>query len=210
MPFFIHDVGHGIKTPIDIHRIANRLRKPAQIATTSKTDSALSKELDPQTQRDSLKIQHRSAGDRTNKNRPYSEAEEDMTAQNIMSSPVIAVFSWTTVEQALAEMRIHEFRHLVVVDAEYYVLGVVEKSDLILSKKSGDGSTIEQANQRQNVIQPAISATANTPIARVAQALLQSGLEVILVSEQEEIVGIITPTSFVQLIAKASSYEAEA
>lgn len=211
MPFFIHDVGHGIKTPIDLHKIGDRLAPPEPLTKSAKASSALAQEQDPLSQRDLLR-HHANQQPFSPLKRPkpfYQYDQSEQVALDIMSAPVLFSRISDTPVQMKTLMNEHEIHHLVIVDRENVVIGILhawqlEESNFALLPQD-QKSTIPLA-----WLSPFLSTTTNTPLGHIAQAMLQSNQDVVLVSENHEIVGLITTKNFLRLFAQKASKSLEA
>ena len=120
----------------------------------------------------------------------YQYDQSEQVALDIMGAPVLFSRISDTPVQMKTLMNEHEIHHLVIVDRENVVIGILhawQLESLILRcfhriKKHHSFS----------LAFPFLSTTTNTPLGHIAQAMLQSNQDVVLVSENHEIVGLIT------------------
>lgn len=112
-------------------------------------------------------------------------------------------------------MKDERIRHLPVIDESGDVCAVVSQRDLFrgaLLRALGYGSRAEETVLRQVVVKEAMSAelfttTPDTPVAEAARVMIERQIGCLPVLDAGKLVGIVTETDFVRLIAegKASS-----
>ncbi len=210
MPFFIHDVNHGIKSPIDLQKIGDRLARAEPLNKTAKSSSHLAQELDHLSERDLLKHTKQSfSATHQGESHAYSGDPTELVAENIMSTPVLFARVGDALQTMQVTMNEHEIHHLVIVDENNFAIGIVNalRIDAYLSLNPAQDET---SHFPPDLLSPILSTTNNTPISHVAQAILQSGQDAILVSSANEIVGLITTKNFLRLFAQKASTSVEA
>ena len=112
-------------------------------------------------------------------------------------------------------MKDERIRHLPVIDESGDVCAVVSQRDLFrgaLLRALGYGSRAEETMLRQVVVKEAMSGelfttTPDTPVAEAAHMMIERRIGCLPVLDGGRLVGIVTETDFVRLIAegKASS-----
>jgi len=120
---------------------------------------------------------------------------------------------------ALADrlMRDERIRHLPVIDEAGDVCAVVSQRDLFrgaLLRALGYGSRAEDAMLRQVVVKEAMSpaiftTTPETPLAEAARVMIERKIGCLPVLEAGKLVGIVTETDFVRLIAEGTASAGE-
>jgi CBS domain-containing membrane protein len=110
-------------------------------------------------------------------------------------------------------MKEERIRHLPVIDESGDVCAVVSQRDLFrgaLLRALGYGSRAEETVLRQVVVKEAMSAelfttTPDTPVAEAARAMIERQIGCLPVLEGGKLVGIVTETDFVRLVAEGKS-----
>jgi len=110
-------------------------------------------------------------------------------------------------------MKEERIRHLPVIDESGDVCAVVSQRDLFrgaLLRALGYGSRAEETLLRQVVVKEAMSAelfttTPETPIADAARSMIERRIGCLPVLDAEKLVGIVTETDFVRLVAEGKS-----
>jgi CBS domain-containing membrane protein len=110
-------------------------------------------------------------------------------------------------------MKDERIRHLPVIDESGDVCAVVSQRDLFrgaLLRSLGYGSRAEETLLRQVVVKEAMSAdlfttTPDTPVAEAARVMMERGIGCLPVLDGGKLVGIVTETDFVRLIADGKS-----
>jgi len=110
-------------------------------------------------------------------------------------------------------MKDERIRHLPVIDESGDVCAVVSQRDLFrgaLLRSLGYGSRAEETLLRQVVVKEAMSAdlfttTSDTPVAEAARVMVERRIGCLPVLDGGKLVGIVTETDFVRLIADGKS-----
>ncbi|MFT5721611.1 MAG: CBS domain-containing membrane protein [Motiliproteus sp.] len=128
----------------------------------------------------------------------------------IMTAPVFTLAVGASVEQAFEQFHLHQVHHLAVIDEHEHCQGVVSEYNLLRRDSRFNqegptraGLTIEGAYPTQ-----LISATPDTHIHQVALALLKRRLSNMpVIDAQGQLVGIVTLTDLVHMVANEASRE---
>ena len=124
-----------------------------------------------------------------------------MRVSEVMSTPVYVVAAETTASEAWEMMRVNRTRHLVVMDLEGRVAGVVSASDL--GGKHGeavrDGRLV--ADVMTNKI---VSVAPETTIREVANLMRGHAVNCLPVLEGHRLAGIITALDLLELIGRGA------
>ena len=107
-------------------------------------------------------------------------------------------------------MRLGRIRHIPVVDEEGTVVGVVSQRDLFfnaLLRALGYGSyasqkTLEEYRVKDAMHEPVITCEPDTPLSQAARTMLEKKIGCLPVLEGGRLVGIVTESDFVALIAR--------
>lgn len=107
-------------------------------------------------------------------------------------------------------MKDERIRHLPVIDESGDVCAVVSQRDLFrgaLLRALGYGSRAEETMLRQVVVKEAMSAelfttTPETSVAEAARTMIERGIGCLPVLDGEKLVGLVTETDFVRLVAE--------
>jgi CBS domain-containing membrane protein len=110
-------------------------------------------------------------------------------------------------------MKDERIRHLPVIDESGDVCAVVSQRDLFrgaLLRALGYGSRAEETMLRQVVVKEAMSSelfttTPETPVAEAARAMIERRVGCLPVLDAGKLVGIVTETDFVRLIAQGKA-----
>ena len=223
MALVIYDQGVRIKTPV------SSLLPPRGVEAT--TESARSRELpssgdqtlppkeqlptnQPRISREQQNYSNRArqayqATQRLDR-RASDNRQKPTQVSQIMTSPVFTVPVGATVLQACEQFRSHNVRHLAVVDATGRCHGVISEYELLkrssLLNPAGPthaGLTIEGTYPSQ-----LIAATPDTPISQVAITFLKSHLTCMpVISDTSQLLGIVTHTDLVHMVANEAARE---
>jgi acetoin utilization protein AcuB len=120
-----------------------------------------------------------------------------MRAQDIMTTKVETIAALETTEAAVERMRRNRIRHLVVMKDDR-LAGIVSDGDLrALSPRSG--RLVEEVMSA-----PAVAATPEMPIRKLANLLRGRSLGCLPVIEDGRLVGIVTTTDLLERIGRGA------
>ncbi|HEX5612542.1 MAG TPA: CBS domain-containing protein [Burkholderiales bacterium] len=133
----------------------------------------------------------------------------ELKVKDIMSREVRTVQRNDQLALADRLMRDERIRHLPVLDEAGDVCAVVSQRDLFrgaLLRALGYGSRAEDSMLRQVVVKEAMSAeifttAPETPLAEAARVMIERQIGCLPVLDAGKLVGIVTETDFVRLIA---------
>ncbi len=125
---------------------------------------------------------------------PPETLDDDPRVTGLMTTRVVAVTPDAPLRTALQLMAIENVRHLPVLAGDRCT-GVVGETDLVHAVAVG-GPTLAGPLARPV---PAVAATAHRSAA--ARAMVAAGTDVVLVTDQERLVGIVTATDLLVSLA---------
>jgi acetoin utilization protein AcuB len=130
----------------------------------------------------------------------------------VMTRDVVSIDMDLTLGQAMELCSEKRIRHLLVVDEEKRLVGVVTDRDLryyisprigTLSENSADRSTLSR-HIHQIMVRQVVSATGDIALSEAAQLMLTNGVGCLpVVDADRRVLGIITTVDFLRFIAKA-------
>ena len=137
-------------------------------------------------------------------------ATQTLRVKDIMSREVRTAMRNDQLGVADGLMKQERIRHLPVIDEDGEVCAVVSQRDLFrgaLLRSLGYGSRAEETILRQVVVKEAMSAeihttTPDAPIAEAARRMIERKVGCLPVIDAGKLVGIVTETDFVRLIAE--------
>ena len=135
-----------------------------------------------------------------------------MLAKDVMRKKIITVGGWLTLPELAKVFEEHAITGAPVVDANGLVVGVVSQTDLVRSRReASDGvplyhreldeplaplglhfEEVDQSRVEQIMTPGAISFDAETPVERLAGAMLERHIHRVLITRGERLVGIVT------------------
>ena len=133
-----------------------------------------------------------------------------LQVRDVMSREVHTVKRNDELAIADALMKQERVRHLPVLDEDGEVCAVVSQRDLFrgaLLRALGYGSRAEELMLKQVAVKEAMSAeiqttAPDTPIADAARVMIERKIGCLPVIENGKLVGIVTETDFVRLVAE--------
>ena len=136
-----------------------------------------------------------------------------LKVRDVMSREVRTVTRNDQLGVADKLMKDERIRHLPVIDESGDVCAVVSQRDLFrgaLLRSLGYGSRADETLLRQVVVKEAMSAelfttTPDTPVAEAARVMIERGIGCLPVLDGGKLVGIVTETDFVRLIAQGKA-----
>jgi CBS domain-containing membrane protein len=136
-------------------------------------------------------------------------AKAALQLRDIMTHEVQTVGRNDQLAVADTLMKQSRIRHLPVLDTDGIVCAVVSQRDLFrgaLLRALGFGGRAEDTMLRQVAVKEAMSAeihtaSPDTPVAEAARVMIERKIGCLPVVEGEKLVGIVTETDFVRLVA---------
>lgn len=125
---------------------------------------------------------------------PPETLDDDPRLTGLMTVRVVAVTPDAPLRTALHLMAVEGMRHLAVVDGQR-CLGVVGETDLVHAVAVGGPPLVGPLARPAPVVAPTDHRSA------AARAMVAAGTDVVLVTEQERLVGIITATDLLVSLA---------
>ncbi|MFT6913952.1 MAG: CBS domain-containing membrane protein [Motiliproteus sp.] len=128
----------------------------------------------------------------------------------IMTAPVFTLAVGASVEEAFEQFHIHQVHHLAVVDEHEQCHGVVSEYTLLRRGSLFNQQGPTRADLTIEGAYPTllISATPDTPIHQIAVTLLKRRLSNMpVIDDQGQLVGIVTLTDLVHMVANEASRE---
>ena len=137
-------------------------------------------------------------------------APTSLRVRDVMSREVHTVKRNDELAIADALMKQERVRHLPVLDEDGEVCAVVSQRDLFrgaLLRALGYGSRAEELMLKQVAVKEAMSAeiqttAPDTPVADAARVMIERKIGCLPVIENGRLVGIVTETDFVRLVAE--------
>jgi len=137
-------------------------------------------------------------------------AQAGLKVKDIMSRNVQVVRRNDQLAVADTLMKQSRIRHLPVLDEDGKVCAVVSQRDLFrgaLLRALGYGGRAEESMLRQVAVKEAMSPevhtiSPDTPVADAARMMIERTIGCLPVVEGEKLVGIVTETDFVKLVAE--------
>jgi CBS domain-containing protein len=121
--------------------------------------------------------------------------------EDFMSSAVISMKETDTIRTAEFEMSTAEIRHIPVVDTRDHVIGVLSHRDLIRAAARSGGKPIPVAETMTRAVR---TVRATTPAHEAAALMIEHKIGCLpVVGDEEQLVGIITETDFLQVAERA-------
>ncbi|RJQ90293.1 CBS domain-containing protein [Amycolatopsis panacis] len=135
-----------------------------------------------------------------------------MRARDLMSSPVVTVFPWTSVKEAAEVLSGRGFTALPVVDEDDRLVGIVTEADLIRRGVPADARSEYRHPVHPGVVDTLVGAVMTTPatgmssgtdVADLCQALVDGGIRAMPIVDGARVVGIVTRGDVVRVLARA-------
>ncbi len=122
-----------------------------------------------------------------------------MRVESLMTTGVVAVKDSDSLAEADQAMRTAAIRHLPVVDAKGHVVGMVSNRDLAPVKRAKKEHRVGEVMSRD-----VITVRADSDAADAADVMLEKKIGALpVVGSQEELIGIVTETDFLEIARSA-------
>ena len=212
MALVIYDQGYRIQTPVRFRPRVEGLTQPQRSRTLPpNTHKIRSPEYDtpPSAGETPVARQARQAYSQTAKIVEPGR-KRAIPVSKVMTSPVFTIEQGSTLTEAWEQMQEHRVHQLAVLNEDGKLFGMLSDQDLLLRTsplgQTGpvtDSASIEGCYQTQLVI-----ATPDTEARLVALVLLENHSNAVpVLSETEELVGIVTRSDLLHLIANDPDFE---
>ncbi len=222
--FFVHDVNHGIVTPLDRKFRIREINPTPEVnpgkAIHDKKDSNPDDFKYPPQPPEHQKQREQSPGQQRKAINAYKDHNQASPislgkVKDIMSRPVIHGFQDQSLETAWKLMLQHEIRHLVVLNDQFQYCGLL--SDKVITPFLMNLITQADLTQHPGEILLTqfcagnlLSTHPETEISDLGSAMLEYGLDAIAVSENGRIIGIVTKSDIFKVILKHQTLEVTA
>ena len=220
MALVVYDQGVRIQTPVNSTlplRTVEAMTESARSREMTTTDNRQQTQEPPSHPRISQEAQTYSnrakqayqTTERLNRRSDDSRQRPSVVSQ-IMTSPVFTIPVGASVAAALEQFRIHHVRHLAVMDANNRCHGVISEYDLLKrsSSLSQAGPTRADLTIEGTYSKQLIAATPDTSIQQVAVTFLKRRLTSMpVISEAGQLLGIVTHTDLVHMVANEAARE---
>jgi CBS domain-containing protein len=219
--FFVHDVRQGLVTPLDRKF---RVRDIPPVDEVSKSQKIHDKnESNPKEYHSPHKdhAQYRQAQPKNPLAEQYYQAENSASpdslgcVRDIMSSPVLSITQDHSLADAWKMMAKYEIHHLIILNDNNSYCGLLSEKSIVpymmaRANESFDDGLAESTPLTTFCQESLLSTHPSTLITDLVPALLEYGLDGIAVTENNQIVGIITYPDILKIILKSKSFEANA
>ena len=134
------------------------------------------------------------------KQTPRQNHKKITLAKDICSSPLITALPEINVEDALVKMKKYKIHHLPLVGKNGVLEGIVSDRDLLGRR--------HRENAMNFASKEVVVTKASTDIKIVARMMLEEGISALpLISEEEELIGMITKTDLLECIVKSMPFQ---
>ncbi|TVQ07965.1 MAG: CBS domain-containing protein [Leptolyngbya sp. DLM2.Bin27] len=120
-----------------------------------------------------------------------------LTVKDIMTKPVVVIRNSATVQNAILLMRAKRVRSLIVEKTDAIPYGIVTEKDIVF-KVIALGENPDFVRVRDIMRQPCIQVSPHATVPEVAQTLADAGIHRAPVTEQDELLGIISVTDILR------------
>lgn len=229
--FFVHDVNHGIVTPLDRKFRVREINPVQEVNATSK--------IHPKQETDTEDFKHQHAhqdlnasSEEGNQNKEPRQSSNEQShkaiqayqenipppklslgrVKDIMSHPVISIFQDQNLENAWRLMQQHEIHHLVILNEQYQYTGLLSEKLItpyfMHALKSHDKlRSADAIPLSEFCTQNLLSTHPETELADLGPAMLEYGLDAVAVSEHGKILGIVTKSDLFKVILQHEHFE---
>jgi len=224
--FFVHDVNHGIVTPLDRKFRVREINPTQEVSATQaihpkqETNSEdfkhhYDKRINAAEERNEQSAEHNQKAIQAYQEQAPTDKLSLGRVKDIMSQPVIHTFQDQSLDGAWKQMQQHDIHHLVILNEQYQYCGLLSEKlitpylmQLVVHPESLE--TPDEIKLTHFCKQNLLSTHPETDIADLGPAMLEYGLDAIAVSEHGKIVGIITKSDVFKVILKHQNFETQA
>lgn len=218
MALVVYDQGVRIQTPVSSllpARNVEALTQPSRSRELPSSEDDRSQETHvmpraAQQQRYSNKANQAYQATQQLNRREEDHRQRPTLVSQIMTSPVFSIPVGTRIKEAMKQFRQHHVHHLAVVDEDGRCHGVVSEHELLKrsSPLTQHGPTRDDLTIEGTYSTQLLAATPDTSIHQVAISFLKHHLTCLpIVSEQGRLLGIVTNTDLVHMVANEAARE---
>ncbi len=115
---------------------------------------------------------------------------EDIFVGRLMSSPITMVPPETTVREAARLMRDNDIGSVIVVDKSEELCGILTSTDFVAAV--ADERSMAETPVSEFMTEDVVTTTANEPIRKIADLMVEHGFHHVPVVEGDQVIGIVT------------------
>lgn len=214
--FFVHDPARGIVTPLDRRYHLRDIPPTSELTATNAIHDKLSDDSAADTY-ESLGKKHRAA------KQAYAQASSHASlrlgkVREVMSAPVISVTRSQHLSDAWHMMQRHDIRHLAIVDEAGRLCGMLSEQVLLpdlMTHTLGNDTNEEESVVRNPPLSHycqhrVLSTGPETDLVALAEAMLEQGLDGMPVTENGQLVGMVTDSDILKVILKSRPLDVQA
>lgn len=211
--FFVHDAAKGIITPLDKKFRLRDVREAEQLSETPAIHSKIQsnvKEYASQSTSDENKHGSDAASLNQSAGRSYQQVQNDILpgrVKDIMSQPALTVSRESSLAEAWLILQKYEIHHLAIVDQNKRLCGMLSEKTLPVYLMSQNVKAPDETPLAVFCDKTVLSTSTETPIDELAQALLEYGLDGVPVTENGNLVGIVTRSDILKTLLRTRAFE---
>lgn len=236
--FFVHDVGHGIITPLNRKFRVREINAPEEVSASRALHPKNESDPDDFKHLKYLPDNHDSSQGKNDRLSAHNEQPSEPShkaiqayqqhsptntklslgrVKDIMSRPVISILKDQSLDSAWKLMQKHSIHHLVILDAQYQYCGLLTEKLMtpLLMKLAFNPGTGKQKTPDDIALsvfcqKNLLSTHPETEIYDLGPAMLEYGLDAVAVSDQGKIVGLLTKSDIFKVILRHQGFEEQA
>ncbi len=135
----------------------------------------------------------------------WLDADKPSRAAEFMSSPVLTVSEWESVDEAGLRFISEEVRHLIVTKTSGEACGIISETDVVNSHGLEHDLFLRSVDEIAN--HAPYSIDSNCTVLAALQKLKESGSSALLITQHNEVSGIFTERDAVMLIAQNKQHQ---
>jgi len=216
MALVIYDQGYRIQTPVEslfrargVDNLASSTANPAVPGSDDQVRQQQDLEQRIQLSKERFQLPETPAGRHSRKAYEDTSTAGDapekpagLRAAQIMTSPVLTVPPETSLRQAWDLMQAQEVSHLLVVNAEERVLGIISTHD-ILPRGTDSPISVTQACHRKMIV-----ASPDTEVSSIAASFVRYPIGAVpVIGQDDRLKGIVCRTDLIRMLINEGHVE---
>jgi len=216
--FFVQDVASGIVTPLDKKFRIRDIQATEKLSETPAIHNKIQSDANEYpSQHSPASNEQREATPPLNQNarQSYQQAQAQNEPQlgkvkDIMSSPVLTIPLNSNLSEAWKILQKYEIHHLAIIDQQDRLCGLLSEKSIPNYLMNDKAQT--PANTPLDVFcgQTVLSTGTETRVNELASALLENGLDGVPVTENGQLVGLVTRSDILKVMLKSRTFEIQA